>query len=173
VLTGPPCAGWHLWSPDDEPGTWVPPALLTAARAWAASCRVDDVPPLALGLWSPDGLAPQGTARLLVGDLAAGVDAAYLRDSWAECPELEGARVLAHGTYLLSEVGHVGALGEGVVESLTSADDDGGPVVVSYRVVIPHDPGHALVCEFDTFAATVAEEFELAVLDLVANLAWP
>lgn len=172
MLTGPPSSGWHLWSPGAEL-TEVPPALHDAAGAWAASCLVDGDPPLALGLWSPDGLVPQGTARLLVGDLDAGVDAADLRDAWAGCPELEGARVLAHGTYLLSEVGHVGALGEGVVESLTSADDDGGPVVVSYRVVIPQDPGHALVCEFDTFAATVAEEFELAVLGLVAHLTWP
>lgn len=172
MLTGPSGAGWHLWSPGDE-RTEVPPVLRDAAEAWAASCRLDGDPPLALGLWAPGGLVPQGTARLLCGVLDPGVEAAELRDAWAGCPELEGARVLAHGTYLLSDVGHVGPLGEGVVESLTSADEDGGPVVFSCRVVIPQDDDGPLVCEFDTFAATAAEEFEIAVLGLVANLAWP
>ncbi len=172
MLVHPHGSGWHLWTPGEESGTGVAPALRETAEAWASSCGTDADPAIALGLWVPDGMVPQGTARLLLSQLDAAVGLDELRREWARSPELEGARVLSHGTYLLSEVGHVGPLGDGVVESVTSADHDGGPVVVSCRVVVPRDRTTALVCEFDTFAPTLAEEFELAALQLVASLAW-
>lgn len=173
VLAYPGDDGWCLWTPGDERGSCVPAALHDAAVAWATSSRdlSADVP-LALGFWVPAGVVPDGTARFLRGALEPGVTLQEMREAWSERPNLEGSRVLVHGTYLLSELGQVGPLGDGVVESVTSADDDGGPVVVSHRVVMPQPDGTALICEFDTFAAAVAEEFEVAVLHLVANLSW-